>query len=53
MCDEEPDSVDYTSAEAKQAAREAFAGLWAAITTPFDPGGAVDYGRRCAATWTG
>ena len=35
--------MDYTRSEAKQAAREAFTGLWAAITTPFDPGGAVDY----------
>jgi 4-hydroxy-tetrahydrodipicolinate synthase len=35
--------VDYTRSEAKQAARETFTGLWAAITTPFDPGGAVDY----------
>ncbi|MFI5063997.1 MAG: dihydrodipicolinate synthase family protein [Streptosporangiales bacterium] len=43
MCDEEPDSVDYTRSEAKQAAREAFTGLWAAITTPFDPAGVVDY----------
>jgi 4-hydroxy-tetrahydrodipicolinate synthase len=42
--DEEPDSVDYTRSEAKQAARETFTGLWAAITTPFGPGGAVDYG---------
>jgi 4-hydroxy-tetrahydrodipicolinate synthase len=34
--------MDYTKAEAKQAARERFTGLWAAITTPFDPAGAVD-----------
>ena len=35
--------MDYTRSEAKQAARETFTGLWAAITTPFDAGGAVDY----------
>jgi 4-hydroxy-tetrahydrodipicolinate synthase len=35
--------MEYTRAEAKQAARECFTGLWAAITTPFDPGGGVDY----------
>ncbi|MDX6335030.1 MAG: 4-hydroxy-tetrahydrodipicolinate synthase [Streptosporangiaceae bacterium] len=34
--------MDYTKAEAKQAAREAFSGLWAATTTPFDSGGALD-----------
>jgi 4-hydroxy-tetrahydrodipicolinate synthase len=34
--------MDYTKAEAKQAARERFVGLWAAITTPFDAAGAVD-----------
>ena len=28
--------MDYTKAEAKQAARERFTGLWAATTTPFD-----------------
>ena len=28
--------MDYTKAEAKQAARECFTGLWAATTTPFD-----------------
>jgi 4-hydroxy-tetrahydrodipicolinate synthase len=36
--------MEYTKAEAKQAARETFAGLWAATTTPFDTAGAVDYG---------
>jgi 4-hydroxy-tetrahydrodipicolinate synthase len=36
--------MDYAKEEAKQAAREAFAGLWAATTTPFDTTGAVDYG---------
>jgi 4-hydroxy-tetrahydrodipicolinate synthase len=35
--------MDYTKAEAKQAARERFTGLWAATTTPFDVTGAVDY----------
>lgn len=35
--------MDYTRAEAKQAARERFTGLWAAITTPFDAAGDVDY----------
>ena len=34
--------MDYTKAEAKQAARERFTGLWAAITVPFDGAGAVD-----------
>lgn len=34
--------MDYTKAEAKQAARERFVGLWAAITTPFDSAGGVD-----------
>jgi len=28
--------MDYTKADAKQAARERFTGLWAAITVPFD-----------------
>jgi 4-hydroxy-tetrahydrodipicolinate synthase len=36
--------MDYTKAEAKQAARERLVGLCAAITTPFDDSGAVDYG---------
>jgi 4-hydroxy-tetrahydrodipicolinate synthase len=36
--------MEYTRAEAKQAAREIFGGLWAATTTPFDSTGAVDYG---------
>jgi 4-hydroxy-tetrahydrodipicolinate synthase len=35
--------MDYTKAEAKQAAREQVSGLWAALTTPFDAAGAVDY----------
>jgi 4-hydroxy-tetrahydrodipicolinate synthase len=35
--------MDYTKAEAKQAAREQFVGLYAAVTTPFDDSGAVDY----------
>jgi len=34
--------MDYPKAEAKQAARERFSGLWAAITVPFDDAGAVD-----------
>ena len=34
--------MNYTKAEAKQAARECFTGLWAAITTPFDSSGALD-----------
>src|SRR5262245_48575043 len=34
--------MDYTKAEAKQAARERFTGLWAAITVPFDDAGAID-----------
>ncbi len=34
--------MEYTKAEAKAAARETFSGLWAAITTPFDPGGELD-----------
>ena len=34
--------MDYTKADAKQAARECFTGLWAAITTPFDPAGLLD-----------
>jgi 4-hydroxy-tetrahydrodipicolinate synthase len=34
--------MDYTRAEAKQAARECFTGLWAATTTPFDASGTVD-----------
>jgi 4-hydroxy-tetrahydrodipicolinate synthase len=35
--------MDYTKAEAKRAAREQLSGLYAAITTPFDASGAVDY----------
>ena len=34
--------MDYSKAEAKQAARERFTGLWAAITVPFDATGAID-----------
>lgn len=34
--------MDYTKAEAKQAARERFTGLWAATTTPFDDRGGLD-----------
>jgi 4-hydroxy-tetrahydrodipicolinate synthase len=34
--------VDYSKADAKQAARERFTGLWAAITTPFDADGLLD-----------
>lgn len=34
--------MDYQRADAKRAAREAFGGLWAAITTPFATSGEVD-----------
>jgi 4-hydroxy-tetrahydrodipicolinate synthase len=34
--------VDYLPSEAKQAARERFTGLWAAITTPFGATGELD-----------
>jgi 4-hydroxy-tetrahydrodipicolinate synthase len=34
--------MDYSKADAKQAARECFTGLWAAITAPFDPAGQLD-----------
>jgi 4-hydroxy-tetrahydrodipicolinate synthase len=34
--------VDYLPSEAKQAARDRFTGLWAAITTPFGPTGELD-----------
>src|SRR5215469_18743656 len=34
--------MDYAKAEAKQAARERFTGLWAAITVPFNAAGALD-----------
>src|SRR5712664_1060738 len=34
--------MDYTKAEAKQAARDCFSGLWAATTTPFDSSGTLD-----------
>jgi 4-hydroxy-tetrahydrodipicolinate synthase len=34
--------MDYARAEAKQAARERFTGLWAATITPFGPGGDID-----------
>jgi 4-hydroxy-tetrahydrodipicolinate synthase len=36
-------SVDYAKSDAKHAAREAFTGIWAAITTPFDASGEVDH----------
>ncbi len=35
--------MNYRRSEAKQAAREQFRGVWAAITTPFTPDGEVDY----------
>ena len=34
--------MDYSKADAKQAARECFTGLWAAITTPFGAAGELD-----------
>ena len=34
--------MDYSRADAKQAARECFTGLWAATTTPFDSAGLLD-----------
>jgi 4-hydroxy-tetrahydrodipicolinate synthase len=34
--------MDYSKADAKQAARECFTGLWAATTTPFDADGFLD-----------
>ena len=34
--------MDYAKADAKQAARECFTGLWAATTTPFGQGGLLD-----------
>ncbi|HEY8043306.1 MAG TPA: dihydrodipicolinate synthase family protein [Streptosporangiaceae bacterium] len=34
--------MDYARADAKQAARDCFTGLWAATTTPFDSSGALD-----------
>jgi 4-hydroxy-tetrahydrodipicolinate synthase len=34
--------VDYPRSQAKQAARERFTGLWAAITTPFGADGGLD-----------
>ncbi|HYV77628.1 MAG TPA: dihydrodipicolinate synthase family protein, partial [Streptosporangiaceae bacterium] len=34
--------MDYSPSEAKQAARERFTGLWAAITTPFGATGELD-----------
>jgi 4-hydroxy-tetrahydrodipicolinate synthase len=36
--------ADYTKSEAKEAARERFTGLWAAVTTPFAADGALDEG---------
>jgi 4-hydroxy-tetrahydrodipicolinate synthase len=35
--------MDYARADAKQAASEAFTGLWAAMTTPFAADGSVDH----------
>lgn len=35
--------MHYTRSESKAAAKEQFQGLWAAMTTPFGPDGAVDY----------
>jgi 4-hydroxy-tetrahydrodipicolinate synthase len=40
--------VDYARSEAKQAAREHFTGIWAAITTPFAANGRLD--REALAT---
>ncbi|HEY5201859.1 MAG TPA: dihydrodipicolinate synthase family protein [Acidothermaceae bacterium] len=34
--------IDYARADAKQAARDSFHGIWAALTTPFAAGGGVD-----------
>jgi 4-hydroxy-tetrahydrodipicolinate synthase len=34
--------MDYSRSSAKQAAREGFHGLWAAMTTPFGPSGDID-----------
>jgi len=34
--------MDYSKADAKQAARDCFTGLWAAVTTPFDSAGLLD-----------
>jgi 4-hydroxy-tetrahydrodipicolinate synthase len=34
--------MDYAKADAKQAARDSFTGLWAAITAPFDETGQLD-----------
>ena len=34
--------MDYPKAEAKQAARERFTGLWAATIVPFAPAGGID-----------
>ena len=35
--------MDYSKADAKRAAREAFTGLWAAVTTPFGPDGDINH----------
>ena len=35
-------AMDYPKDQAKQAARERFTGLWAAITVPFAADGALD-----------
>jgi len=34
--------MNYRKAEAKEAARAQFRGIWAAITTPFTPDGGLD-----------
>lgn len=36
--------LQYAKADAKVAAREAFTGIWAAVTTPFDEDGKIDHG---------
>lgn len=47
--------MDYTKRESKEAAREQFHGVWAAITTPFGPDGGLDTGglRRLMRHLTG
>jgi hypothetical protein len=44
--------MEYTRAQAKQAARECFTGLWAAITTPSVPAAGWTT-TRCAAISAG
>lgn len=34
--------INYSRADAKQAARDSFHGIWAAMTTPFTPAGDID-----------